>query len=176
VPGRASVLSAKPLTRRTAPLTATGAYSSSGLLTSACPPGTARTETRMNRPPPHVHGKEGVDGSSPSEGFTKGQQMALLSPWRRTHTDRSSLNLTPRPFTGAGRAFSAGADLPEVFGAELPTHEMREVMRTYYRCFRKIRSLPTLRARARRGRPQFGQARLRRLAFYCCATAGFSVS
>jgi hypothetical protein len=25
-------------------------------------------ETRMNRPPPHVHGKEGVDGSSPSEG------------------------------------------------------------------------------------------------------------
>jgi hypothetical protein len=25
----------------------------------------------MNRPPPHVHGKEGVDGSSPSEGFHK---------------------------------------------------------------------------------------------------------
>ena len=23
----------------------------------------------MSRPPPHVHGKEGVDGSSPSEGF-----------------------------------------------------------------------------------------------------------
>jgi hypothetical protein len=26
----------------------------------------------------HLHGKEGVDGSSPSEGFTKGQQMAFL--------------------------------------------------------------------------------------------------
>jgi hypothetical protein len=24
-----------------------------------------------------AHGKEGVDGSSPSEGFTKGQQMAF---------------------------------------------------------------------------------------------------
>ena len=28
-----------------------------------------RTESRMDRPPPHVHGKEGVDGSSPSEGL-----------------------------------------------------------------------------------------------------------
>jgi hypothetical protein len=28
-------------------------------------------QTRMGRPPPHVHGKEGVDGSSPSEGFSK---------------------------------------------------------------------------------------------------------
>ena len=27
--------------------------------------------SRMYRPPPHVHGKEGVDGSSPSEGFRK---------------------------------------------------------------------------------------------------------
>jgi hypothetical protein len=26
-------------------------------------------QTRMSRPPPHVHGKEGVDGSSPSEGL-----------------------------------------------------------------------------------------------------------
>ena len=26
--------------------------------------------SRMGRPPPHVHGKEGVDGSSPSEGFS----------------------------------------------------------------------------------------------------------
>ena len=25
-------------------------------------------QSRMDRPPPHVHGKEGVDGSSPSEG------------------------------------------------------------------------------------------------------------
>ena len=28
-------------------------------------------ETRMSRPPPNVHGKEGVDGSSPSEGFAE---------------------------------------------------------------------------------------------------------
>jgi len=27
---------------------------------------------------PNFHGKEGVDGSSPSEGFTKGQQMGFL--------------------------------------------------------------------------------------------------
>ena len=30
--------------------------------------------------PPNLDGKEGVDGSSPSEGFTKGQQMAFLLP------------------------------------------------------------------------------------------------
>jgi hypothetical protein len=29
-------------------------------------------------PPLNLHGKEGVDGSSPSEGFAKGQQMALF--------------------------------------------------------------------------------------------------
>jgi hypothetical protein len=29
-------------------------------------------------PPQNFHGKEGVDGSSPSEGFTKGQQMAFF--------------------------------------------------------------------------------------------------
>jgi hypothetical protein len=28
-----------------------------------------RAAHRINRPPPHVHGKEGVDGSSPSEGL-----------------------------------------------------------------------------------------------------------
>src|SRR5205823_14274574 len=28
-------------------------------------------QSRMNPPPPHVHGKEGVDGSSPSEGFAE---------------------------------------------------------------------------------------------------------
>jgi len=28
--------------------------------------------------PESFHGKEGVDGSSPSEGFTKGQQMAFF--------------------------------------------------------------------------------------------------
>ena len=26
----------------------------------------------------HLHGKEGVSGSSPEEGFTKGQQMAFF--------------------------------------------------------------------------------------------------
>src|SRR5438034_3127237 len=31
-----------------------------------------------DRLPRGVHGKEGVDGSSPSEGFTKGQQMAFF--------------------------------------------------------------------------------------------------
>jgi pimeloyl-ACP methyl ester carboxylesterase len=30
----------------------------------------------MSRPPPHVHGKEGVDGSSPSEGSAKAQELA----------------------------------------------------------------------------------------------------
>jgi hypothetical protein len=29
----------------------------------------------MNRPPPHVHGKEAVDGSSPSEGFEKSLEI-----------------------------------------------------------------------------------------------------
>ena len=33
------------------------------------------TQTRINQPPPHVHGKEGVDGSSPSEGL-KSLQIA----------------------------------------------------------------------------------------------------
>src|SRR5436305_4684644 len=37
---------------------------------SATRPSPQRYEqTRMGRPPPHVHGKEGVDGSSPSEGL-----------------------------------------------------------------------------------------------------------
>jgi hypothetical protein len=31
-----------------------------------------------DRLPIGAHGKEGVDGSSPSEGFTKGQQMAFF--------------------------------------------------------------------------------------------------
>ena len=36
-----------------------------------------------NQLPEPSNGKEGVDGSSPSEGFTKGQQMAFLLPrWR----------------------------------------------------------------------------------------------
>jgi enoyl-CoA hydratase len=44
--------------------------------------------------------------------------------------------------TGAGSAFCAGADLPEVFGEERPTPEMREVLRSYYECFLGIRALP----------------------------------
>src|SRR5262249_25377683 len=53
---------------------------------------------RHGSTPPHVHGKEGVDGSSPSEGFTKGQQMALfccLNAIRRTLGP--TRNLSPRP-------------------------------------------------------------------------------
>jgi hypothetical protein len=34
------------------------------------------SQTRMNRPPPHLHGKEGVDGSSPSEGFSPSLQAS----------------------------------------------------------------------------------------------------
>jgi hypothetical protein len=30
----------------------------------------------MNRPPPHVHGKEGVDGSSPAEGLKNPLEMS----------------------------------------------------------------------------------------------------
>src|SRR4051794_32940221 len=33
----------------------------------------------VGRPPPHVHGKEGVDGSSPSEGFTERPAKRYLS-------------------------------------------------------------------------------------------------
>jgi hypothetical protein len=33
-------------------------------------------QSRMNRPPPHVHGKEGVDGSSPSEGLSQTNEAA----------------------------------------------------------------------------------------------------
>jgi hypothetical protein len=37
-------------------------------------------QTRKGRPPPHVHGKEGVDGSSPSEGLTiPGNRQFVLS-------------------------------------------------------------------------------------------------
>jgi hypothetical protein len=36
-------------------------------------------ETRMSRPPPHVHGKEGVDGSSPSEGSAKAPVIGAFS-------------------------------------------------------------------------------------------------
>jgi hypothetical protein len=39
-------------------------------------PGNDRTYPRL--PLQNLHGKEGVDGSSPSEGFRKGQQMALF--------------------------------------------------------------------------------------------------
>ncbi len=44
--------------------------------------------------------------------------------------------------TGAGSAFCAGADLPEVFGRERPTDEMRDILRAYYDCFLQIRALP----------------------------------
>jgi hypothetical protein len=41
-----------------------------------------------------LHGKEGVYGSSPSEGSTKGQQMAFSA--RRDHSN-SLASLSPRP-------------------------------------------------------------------------------
>ena len=44
--------------------------------------------------------------------------------------------------TGEGTAFCAGADLPDVFGEERPTSEMREVLRGYYDCFLAFRALP----------------------------------
>jgi len=44
--------------------------------------------------------------------------------------------------TGQGTAFCAGADLPDVFGEERPTGEMRAALRSYYECFLRIRGLP----------------------------------
>ena len=43
---------------------------------------------------------------------------------------------------GEGSTFCAGADLPEVFGHERPTTEMRDALQTYYQCFLVIRALP----------------------------------
>lgn len=43
---------------------------------------------------------------------------------------------------GDGSAFCAGADLPQVFGEERPTAEMRTALRRYYECFLRIRALP----------------------------------
>src|SRR5580765_1821482 len=48
-------------------------------------------------PPQNLHGKEGVDGSSPSESFGKGQQMAFLLPLREMTLSRATGNLSPRP-------------------------------------------------------------------------------
>jgi hypothetical protein len=42
------------------------------------------------------NGKEGVNGSSPLEGFKEGQQMAFLLSQRRTPIARSSLKPVPR--------------------------------------------------------------------------------
>ena len=47
-----------------------------------------------------LHGKEGVDGSSPSEGFTKAQQMAFFvasSGWWGLHFNSKTCpqNLSP---------------------------------------------------------------------------------
>lgn len=44
--------------------------------------------------------------------------------------------------TGEGTAFCAGADLPDVFGSEKPTEEMRDALREYYECFLAFRALP----------------------------------
>ena len=44
--------------------------------------------------------------------------------------------------TGEGSAFCAGADLPDVFGTERSTDEMRAELREYYECFLAFRALP----------------------------------
>lgn len=44
--------------------------------------------------------------------------------------------------TGEGRAFCAGADLPQVFGPERSTAETRASLRSFYECFLAIRALP----------------------------------
>src|SRR5262249_16800810 len=41
-------------------------------------PATLRTRALLAQLVEHLHGKEGVDGSSPSEGSGKGQQMAVF--------------------------------------------------------------------------------------------------
>src|SRR5262249_22201986 len=48
----------------------------------------------------HLHGKEGVDGSSPSEGFRKGQQMAFFVAGTRYAC--ASTRLQPVPKTCPG--------------------------------------------------------------------------
>src|SRR2546429_2895430 len=50
----------------------------------------------MSRPPPHVHGKKGVDGSSPSEGFTE-RPANGLSVASMAYVHRSSV---PQPVPG----------------------------------------------------------------------------
>jgi hypothetical protein len=53
--------------------------------------------------PESFHGKEGADGSSPSEGFTKGQQMAFfVASIVYVHLARGSLNLSPRSVPSFG--------------------------------------------------------------------------
>jgi enoyl-CoA hydratase len=44
--------------------------------------------------------------------------------------------------TGAGSAFCAGADLPQVFGEERTTAAMHASLRSYYECFLRVRALP----------------------------------
>src|SRR5256885_6293104 len=50
----------------------------------------------MSRPPPHVHGKKGVDGSSPSEGFAE-RPANGLSVASMAYVHRSSV---PQPVPG----------------------------------------------------------------------------
>jgi hypothetical protein len=58
-------------------------------------PANARACTRL--PPQDFHGKEGVDGSSPSEGFKKASKWPFLLPGCCTHVPRRPLNLSPGP-------------------------------------------------------------------------------
>ena len=67
--------------------------------TSRIPPHYA--QTRMRRPPPHVHGKEGVDGSSPSEGFCK--DAARRRVWVCVQSARRPLRAWMEPFMELSR-------------------------------------------------------------------------
>ena len=58
-------------------------------------------EKRHNRPPPHFNGKEGVDGSSPSEGFAP--CTVSRTGWHRVREGVRELPGVQRLFAGDSR-------------------------------------------------------------------------
>ena len=88
----------------------------------------------MNRPPPHVHGKEGVDGSSPSEGFAK--QPANREMFFRSLLPGQAREGTPRehwgtldPLSHGGstmQAISASRHTPRGMARALPVRPARQ--------------------------------------------------
>jgi hypothetical protein len=72
------------------------------------PPGPGDTDNRQLDARALLH-REGVDGSSPEEGFAKGQQMAFFVASAAVHPiTRSSLNLSPRSVPNISGAGSFG--------------------------------------------------------------------